>query len=292
VHEVFFASGTPVEEQYALERQFFDRVALTNGTQKTTYSNRFDDVNEAFLPHFVKMADRPIRIMDVGASSGLSTLEWYAQLARSGIDCEIIGSDLTIYVTLATFRFTAKVAALLDRNGDIIHFDLFNVGWMRQPYRKLLRPNTLRTLAVRALFRAARMFDGKPSPDTEKTLSSKGWLLEYQSIALLSRGLIQNDKVRMIEDDLLAENNIELCRAFNVIRAANILHAVYFSVDLIERMLATLKRRLRDGGLLIIVRTDANKRNHASIFRLTGDQFLVIDRFGNGCEIEHIISGH
>jgi hypothetical protein len=292
VHEVFLASGTSLEEQCALERQFFARVALTNGTFKTTYENRLDDINEAFLPHLVGLADKPIRIMDVGASSGISTTEWFKHLSRSGIDCDITGSDLTIYLSLLTFRFTSKVAALVDRNGHIVHFDLFGVGYPRQPSRKALRPNTVRTLAARGLFRAATVIDRSPSSSKRKlTTPHRGWLLRCQPIALLSRSFTANDRLRMVEDDLLTQNDIKLCHAFDVIRAANILNLVYFPAEIIERMLATLKQRLKEGGLLIIVRTLPSGENNASIFRLLGSQFILADRFGNGSEIEHIVIG-
>ena len=244
------------------------------------------------LPHLVGLADRSIKIMDVGASSGISTIEWYAYLSRSGINCDITGSDLTVYASLLTFRFTSKVAALVDRNGNIVHFDLFGIGWPRQPSRNFLRPNTLRTLAVKALFRAATIIDGDLlRAKAGLTTARRGRLLEYQPIALMSRSFTHNDRLRMIEDDLLAENDAKLCRAFDVIRAANILNLVYFPVDLIGRMLATLKERLKDGGLLIVVRTDLNGENNASIFRLSNNRFRVIDRFGNGSEIEPIVSG-
>ena len=55
----------------------------------------------------------------------------------------------------------------------------------------------------------------------------------------------------------------QLCQAFDVIRAANILNLVYFPVDQIGRMLATLKQRLKEGGLLIIVRTHPSGENNA-----------------------------
>jgi hypothetical protein len=291
VHEVFLTSGTPVEEHCELERRFFDRVALTNGTFKTTYRNRLDDINEAFFPHLVGLADRPIRIMDVGASSGISTIEWYAHLSRSGVDCDITGSDLTIYASLLTFRFTSEVAALVDRNGNIVHFDLFGIGYPRQPSGKVLRPNTLRTLAAKALFLAATMLDRNPPPGkAEPTTPRCGWLLKYQPIALLSRSFASNDRLRMIEDDLLAENDMKLRQAFDVIRAANILNLIYFPVDMIERMLATLKQRLKQGGLLIIVRTQQSGANNGSIFRLSDNRFVEVDRFGDGSEIEPVVS--
>lgn len=292
VHEVFLASGTSAEEQYALERQFFDRVVLTNGTFKTTYSNRLDDINEAFLPHLAGLAERPIRIMDVGASSGISTLEWYTYLSRSGIDCEITGSDLTIHASLVTFRFTSKVATLLDRNGNIVHFDLFGTGYPRQLSKRVSRRNILPTLIVRALFWVAIMIDGRtPWINGRPTTARRGWLLKYQPIALLSRSFAENDRLRMIEDDLLGENDSKLCKAFDVVRAANICNLVYFPVDLIERMLTTLKQRLKEDGLLIIVRTHPSGENNGSIFRLSHNQFFVVDRFGNGSEIESIVSG-
>lgn len=292
VHEVFLAPEMSVEEQSALERKFFDRVTLTNGTFKTTYSNRLDDINEAFLPHLVRLGGRPIKIMDVGASSGISTLEWYTYLSQSGIDCEITGSDLTIYASLVSFRFTSKVAALLDRNGNMVHFDLFGIGYPRQPSKKALRPNTLRTLAVRALFWAATMADGRPPWSNRRPITAqRGWLLKYQPIALLSRSFAENGKLRMIEDDLLAQSDSKVCQGFDVIRAANILNLIYFPADLIGRMLATLKQRLKEGGLLIIVRTHPSGENNGSIFRLSNNQFVVVDRFGNGSEIEPIVSG-
>jgi hypothetical protein len=292
VHEVLIASRTSAEEQYALERQFFARVALTNGTFKTTYPNRLDDINEAFYPHLVKLSDRPIRIMDVAASSGISTIEWYEYLSRLGIDCDITGSDLTVYALLLTFRLSSKVAALVDSKGNIVHFDLFGTGYPRQPGTKLLRPNTLRTLAAKSLFWAAMMVDRNlSSVKAGRTTPGHGFLLKCQPIALLSRGFANNDRLRMIEDDLCSENQVALCQAFDVIRAANILNLVYFPIDLIARMLATLKRRLKEDGLLIVVRTLPSGENNASIFRLASNQFVLIDRFGKGSEIEHIVTG-
>jgi chemotaxis methyl-accepting protein methylase len=93
----------------------------------------------------------------------------------------------------------------------------------------------------------------------------------------------------MIEDDLLAVNDSRLCQAFDVIRAANILNVIYFSAEVIGRMLATLNGRLKEGGLLIIVRTDANGENNGSIFRSSNNRFCLVDRIGNGSEIEAMV---
>jgi hypothetical protein len=274
-------------------------MALANGTFKTTYPNRLDYINKAFLPHLLSIVGRPIWIMDVGASSGTSTIEWYSYLSRSGIDCDITGSDLTIYVSLLTFRFTSKVAALVDRTGNILHFDLFGVGWSPQSSRECPHGHILRIFLKQAadrglttLFRAASMIDSNPAPlKAAWTTPGRGSLLKYQPIALLSRSFVKNDRLRMIEDDLLSENAPELCRAFDVIRAANILNLVYFPIQLIGRILATLKQRLKEGGLLIVARTELSGENNASIFRRSNNQLCLVDRFGNGSEIEPVVSG-
>ena len=198
---------------------------------------------------------------------------------------------MTINASLLTFRFTSKVAALVDSKGKMVHFDLFGIGCPDNLSRNLLRPNTLRTLAARALFWGATMLDLNPLPiKAGRTTPWHGFLLKYQPIALLSRSFANNDRLRMIEDDLLEENPQKLCQAFDVIRAANILNLVYFPVDLIKQMLATLKQRLKEAGLLIVVRTRPSGENNASIFSLSDNRFVVVDRYNDGSEIESIIN--
>src|SRR5262245_36978011 len=80
----FPRSRVDAKRQEALEREFFSSIKLKNGTYKYTYSNRLDDLNEiveALLP-----SARPLQIMDVAISSGISTLEWMESLERADID--------------------------------------------------------------------------------------------------------------------------------------------------------------------------------------------------------------
>jgi hypothetical protein len=278
VREIFFGSETSSEEQRLMEQEFFARVLLPNGTFKTTYPNRLDDINQVFLRHLVNCSDRPIKIMDVGASSGLSTVEWYGYLSSFKVDCDITAADLIMYATVVTLRFM-NIAALVNANGDMIHFDLFGTGWSPQPKRRPVHLNTLRTFVIRTLFRAAETIDR----------TANGFLLSRQTIALLTREFSPSNKLHVVEDDLLAKNRPEFCRAFDVIRAANILNLSYFPVDVLGRMLITLKQRLKANGRLIVVRTDLNGENNASLFVLSNNRFVVADRFGKGSEIEALI---
>src|SRR5690348_7656075 len=109
-------------EQDNIERKFFRCVVLPNGTYKTTNASRLDDLNKFALPliqrkpwatGFAGASNEPIKIMDVGVSSGVSTLEWYQQLKNGGVDCDITATDITVYVSL--IMLTSHLGALIDQ---------------------------------------------------------------------------------------------------------------------------------------------------------------------------------
>ena len=71
--ELYFARGRvqPDERQVEEEDLFFHSIELRNGTRKTTRHRRLDDLNarvQKLLP-----THRPLEIMDVAVSSGVST---------------------------------------------------------------------------------------------------------------------------------------------------------------------------------------------------------------------------
>ena len=71
------------------ERAFFRRIVLSNGCFKSTGPHRMDDLNAFVLPYLTPLDDWPLNIMDVAASSGISTQEWYEQLSNEGIDARV-----------------------------------------------------------------------------------------------------------------------------------------------------------------------------------------------------------
>jgi hypothetical protein len=63
-HQVFQGNATG-QQQDLLEREFFGRVVLPNGTVKSTNANRMNNLNAAALPYVQRVVERPVRIMDV-----------------------------------------------------------------------------------------------------------------------------------------------------------------------------------------------------------------------------------
>lgn len=283
--EVF--SGTPSAEQDAMERAFFGRVVLPNGTVKTTNANRIDDLNLAALPFIVALAERPVQIMDVGASSGISTLEWYESLSDRGVDCHVTATDLTVYTSLVSLA--PGLGVLIDRDRNILHLDVFGRG---APARAKGLQGVFAGF-MRTLFRTAMMLDGNLPPLNGQTrTAATGWLLKCEPVTLLTKKLVQHSGLRVLEDDLLKANRPEFKDAFHVVRAANILNRAYFSDQVLTQVVKKLKERLKKNGLLIICRTTDDGVNNATLFRLTANsEFRVLLRLGNGSEIEDLVTG-
>jgi chemotaxis methyl-accepting protein methylase len=284
---VFQKTAASAHEQDALEYEFFIRVVLPNGTVKTTQPHRLDDLNRAVLPYIERLSDRPVKIMDVGVSSGVSTQEWFDQLSASNISCDITATDLTIYASLVSFA--PQLSALIDGNRNILHLDVWGRGM--PPSAKGLQGVCAAT--IRMLFRGAMMVDSNLPPLQGRIReAANGRLLRCEPVTLLSRKLTQLESLRVVEEDLIAPEHPDFKAAFHVVRAANVLNHAYFSDQTLVQIIKKLNQRLKPNCILILCRTDKAGVNHATIFESMADATLrVIFRLGGGSEIEQLVSG-
>jgi hypothetical protein len=283
-----FASPLPSSaEQEFLERQFFDRVILPNGTFKTTNARRLDDLNQAVLPYLPQIAGGALKIMDVSVSSGVSTLEWHDFLSQKGIRVEMVGTDLTVYTSLISVG--PQLAAVIDRDRNILHLDAFGRGL--PPRGKGL--SGFAAGMVRMLFEASMMIDKNLPPLQGRVReAAKGRILKCEPVTLLTRGFSERESLQVFEDDLLAEERPEFQNAFHVLRAANILNHAYFPKEVLARIARKLRMRLKPNGVLIVCRTTNEAKNNATIFEApAGAGLRVLSRLGAGSEVEELLLG-
>ena len=99
---VFDATVRDADQLEMLEDLFFRNIHLPNGTFKTTYRRRLDDLNALVRSHLPPR--RPLDCMDVAVSSGVSTLEWIEFLAESGVQCRMTAGDAQVHAYLAFDR--------------------------------------------------------------------------------------------------------------------------------------------------------------------------------------------
>lgn len=242
-----------------VEKAFFGRVVLANGSFKSTDSHRLDDLNIAILPHIKAMQERPLDIKDVACSSGISTQEWHDSLRDAGIEVRLLGTD----VSVEAFHLRGyQLDALLDGDGNVIHLSIF---------RRAVHPRALKVIRRFGLNQVIRFRIGmgaKPVP-----------------IRLISKAVRD---VKIVYNDL-ERSDSRPDSFFHVIRAANILNLSYFSENRLRNIILNLLKGLRDGGLFVVCRTYEDGSNHGTIFRYQGSQLSVIGRIGKGSEVEQIL---
>jgi hypothetical protein len=248
----------PTPEQ---ERRFFAKLRLPNGTWKTTYPNRLDDLNRRLSEYLPR--DRELKLMDVGVSSGISTLEWSEQLSADGVAHQMIAGDLYPDGRLLSIGGTLDV--LFDGSGR--EPLLMEVGSLSLPLRSERRPvKLLRPLLTPLL----RLFARRARP-----------------VRLVSPRLQRRPEIELVVDDVTVPGRF--VGRFDAVRVANLLQPSYFDGLTIKRIIANLRDRLHEDGLLVVCRTDADGVNRATIFRRRAGGFTPEASLNGGAEVEDLV---
>jgi hypothetical protein len=275
--EIYFAGQQRLDERERAAREdlFFHSIQLRNGTYKSTAHHRLDDLNSFVMELLPR--ERPLEIMDVAVSSGVSTAEWLLALESAGIECHMLAGDALVDARLVSL---GPLRALADKTGHLLQLDVGGRAIRLPPPR---RRDRLRYAPLIALMRAAtRLFD------LEAQSAQHHFGATCRPLALMSPSLTRLPRIRTVEDDILHDTGY--ARRFHVLRAANILNLIYFDVTTLERMLTNLRSRLLPGGLLIVCRTNATGVNDASVFTLgTDGRLAVTARLNAGSEIEDVV---
>jgi hypothetical protein len=263
------------------EEAFFSSIRLEDGTYKTTASHRLDDLNALFLSLLPEA--RPLKVMDVAVSSGVTTLELLNTLEAAGIQCDITAGDKSLTALLITIG--NSLAVLVDANGYPLQFDIFNLAIPNPPGGR----NLVRYWAPLFLLKGAKWLCVdrlRPNFDSIRPLSWQRLGVHCRSLALISpRVKSCSPNLTLIDDDILTNRAIR--GRFHVIRAANILNQAYFDDRVLRDILLNLQSRLLPRGILAVCRTEEGGANHGTIFRENGKgQFEVAARLGDGSEIE------
>src|SRR5258708_7118594 len=239
-----------------LERKFFARVMLPNGTVKFTSEHRLDDLNDLSLPLIKALPFKPLHIMDVAASSGVSSAEWHDQLLSAGLDFTLCATDL---VTTALHAKALGAECLFDGHMKPIHVLAFRRGMPP----KAPMPIGIVPMAVSTCLK----------------------LVRNRPVSLMSKRFQKSPRLRIEQDDIQKKSGLT---GFHVLRAANILHCKYFTKRQLIDIVQKLKSRLAEGGLFIVCRT-LDGCNHGVMCSFNSGTLRVIARIGNGHEIEPVL---
>jgi hypothetical protein len=269
--------GEGADPSPEIERRFFGKVRLPNGTWKTTYPNRLDDLNERLLGLLPR--DRELELMDVAISSGVSTLEWSDQLQANGVRFRLVAGDLVPRAWLVSWG--TRFAALFDE--DNCEPLLLEIGALSLPMdpggRVVGRAMPILAPILRVVAARARRIDaGAEAPH-------RG--LVGRPVPLVSPALERRPEIDLVQDDVTAAGGF--ANRFDAIRVANLVQPAYFDQRTLTEILKNLLDRLRDGGLLAICRTTESGVNKATIFRRRGAHFASEALLNGGSEVAELV---
>jgi hypothetical protein len=269
--------GEGADPSREAERRFFGKLLLPNGTWKTTYPNRLDDLNERLLEFLPR--GRGLELMDVAVSSGVSTLEWSDQLRANGVRHKLVAGDL--YPDGWLTSWGNWFAVLFD--GGNREPLLFEVGPLSLP---MLADGRLVGRARPALVPLLRAVAGRARRvDAGAAAPHRG--LVQRPVSLVSPELLRRPEIELVHDDVTAAGSF--AGRFDAIRVANLVQPAYFDQRTLGEIAVNLRDRLRDGGLLAICRTTEDGVNKATIFRRCGNHFSSDASLNGGSEVAELV---
>lgn len=286
------ASSDVISEE--LEKEFFSMIRLCGKVNKTTWGGRLADVDEHLEVYLDQTGLRPRQYLDVGVSSGIISWDWCRRLKQSGRPFEMVATDLIFRAYIVPLGPGLKV--LSDRHGVALQYDFFGYGIRpgRPRPRDWLCGVVLITAVMSLLFRwylrRLRLPDINGASDN---LASKIEIdPSVREVQLISPRIKGNQHISFVEDDLFSRAPDEMVGKFDVIRVANLLNHDYFDEKSMLQICQRLKQCMAGkDSLLIVCRTRSDNSNHGTLFRLTAESRLIpVDRFGEGSEIESIVT--
>lgn len=254
------------------EDLFWKTLRLSNHTWKTTYSNRLNDLNAIMINHWRQSGFSPSRILDIGASSGVTSLELWKAVRAAGWQPEVIATDVSLDARLLIFFPFFRVLVPDGDDSKPLQYDLFGCG-----VRAYLGPRTfpISSLAISIYW----------------LIRALGIKCRTEKLRLITPRARYCERLHFVQDDLFDETSKAELGRFDVVRVANILNLGYFSKEKIAQGIRNIKGVLQpDNSFLVAVRTLPDGTNHGSIFRLTGGKFHSVASIGSGSEIAELIA--
>ena len=263
----------PTPEDIRVFEDISFTLRTSNGTFRTTFRNRFRDVDAASIGWIQQCfgAAPLVRIQDRAVSSGLTSAEWAQLLFRHFPSVEFEASDLL--VELEELSSAGGETWIVEPKGTPLQY-------IRPPFVvSLHHPESWRNPILRWVASRARVrFAALSRADCRVSRIS---CIHPEAQALIQTNPNFRFQVRSVFDSTPGR-----C---HVIRTMNILNKAYFSREQLTEAASAVLESLVPGGIWIVGRTlEEDHTNHVTFFRRCDDQWQVLDRIGNGSEIEDV----
>ena len=276
----------PTPEQIQIFEDLSFTLRTSNGTFRTTFRNRFADVDQVALRLIRRLYPQETRlqIQDRAVSHGLTAKEFAEVVFAAYPEAEYEASDLLLNLVELTLD-TGEIY-IAEQDGTPLQY-------LKAPFaisvhhREPLRYPLNWWISARA----RRRFDALRLPQNwTSTKGGPGYQVRmipyvHPEALALSRSNRNFHFARRSVFDRTGGS----CQ---VLRAMNILNADYFSPAQLSEGAAAAWNSLAPGGLWIVGRTlEEDFSNHVTFLRRTSDGWEVLERIGKGSAMERLVSG-
>ncbi|RSY82546.1 hypothetical protein DAH66_13555 [Sphingomonas koreensis] len=270
-----FFSAAPEDITPRDEARFFGLLKTANNTFKRTGASRLAGVDAALIAALANHNCRVDTVLDLGISSGVTTLELMTALRAAGHPARVTGTDRSVRARLVPLPHGCR--ALVEPCGHVLQYEV--LGRAIRPWERRLDRWTGMALA-RALVEW-RLRD----PAVAHAAAGDG--LE---VALLTPRLRRSGAFQWREDDITQRNEALIGR-FDLVRAANLLNRHYFEPAVLRAAVANAIAYLSGpGAWLLVLRTHGAADHRGTLFRMDDAMRLsVVERFGTGSEVEALV---
>jgi hypothetical protein len=270
-----------------LEIEIFETIMkhlqLESGIYRTTFRGRFREldrfVTEAMVRRFPREA--ALQIHDWAASDCVTAAEWGQVVFSAFPDSRLQASDLTLY--LLEIALPNGGFFITERGGEPLQY-------IRAPFLASMRKSASQRLRER--FEKVQSQIRIPSEWLEgdaESIALPPFTVQKLSVVHPEAEALRRSEKRFS----IARHSAfdSLAAPVDAIRSMNIFNLAYFSAERLAEGARAVWRSLRPGGWWIVGRTwrDDPPASNVSIFEKDEQGFRLIDRFGEGSEIESIV---
>jgi len=279
-YQLLDVGENPSEERIQVFEDISFALRTSNGTFRTTFRHRFQDVDTVVLKWMEKVypSNAPLAIEDRAVSHALTSWEWAERLLAIFPQARFEASDILLELIELS---CGNEAFVVEPNGRPIQY-------VRPPFVVSLQHQEPRRYPLNRLVaaRAKKRFANLALP--------VGWMEQAQSGAWKIRRI---PYIHPHARELSRRNpnfQVRLRSVFeispvpcDVLRTMNIFNRSYFSDQELRNGFGAVHRSLAPGGLWMIGRTlEEDFSNHATLFRRQDQGWEVLERIGGGSEME------
>lgn len=286
------AAGEAAAEDYAT---IIRMIRMANGTWRDTFEGRHRSFDER-LSHVVaqrRWPAGPLRVVDVGASSGATSVELYETLRRRHA-VDFVASDR--WRDVFAFRWTrGGPTVVLDGDGNPIQWVAGRFvlpGQGEEPWLYPVNRRLRGRLAARWLAPSQALLARHDLGRLEDFASTTTEGVEVTRLPLLAPACLRCARERPDFRFEVADVLQPLPWRAHVLRAMNVLTPFHFGIADLRTAVGHCLDALAEGGLLVLGRSPSEHPGdlRATIFAREGGELRVQTRTNGGCEIEDLVS--